>query len=314
MRLLIKVVIMFALLNSFSPSVWTRYGVVQDGGAETAGEPSVIYEGDAQILTGSVFKMWWTSVWGSPQLNYSESLDGITWTNYDSNPVIASAQRGHVMKDGTTYYCYLVNGTQYDLHTSSDGISWSLDTSAVLSVGAGGQWDDYGLGNIFVWKEGTDDWRLIYEARDGAGEAWCLGYATASAPGGAWTKYGSNPVISEAVSNGGPEIYKASNGVFWMYYHKSGSVTTPTDIYRSSSSDLITWTTTPNRPVFSRMTVDEGHGSAVGQIADPSFVELNGKTYMWYAAFTDGTQESGNSGIKLAISRLPLDMLVLHNE
>lgn len=314
---------MIALLSQgvTVPGVWTRRGIVFDGDPTTdegaAQEPSVIRESGAQILSGTVFKMWYKGGWDTPHMNYAESVDGISWTQYGSNPVLANIEHPFVFKNGSTYYLYAVPSgtqTQFNLWTSADGLSWSLDTAGVVTAGAGGSWDDFQMGNIFVWLEGAGDWRGIYEAHRN-GVSWKMGYIT-SADGRSWTKYGSNPVITETNSNGGPHIYKASSGVYWMFYHRSVGTYLPTDINRAYSSNLTTWTRSPARNFFSRNGTSEGAGdsSNKGQVADAHLLEVNGQVYMYYTAMSDGSQKSGSNGIALAISRLSFEKLILHSE
>src|SRR5271155_909245 len=76
-------------------NVWEKLGIVVGTGASDARdalEPSVIYESGAKILSGSVYKLWYTVLNGSnPGVYYAESLTGApgTWSYYSSNPVIA---------------------------------------------------------------------------------------------------------------------------------------------------------------------------------------------------------------------------------
>src|ERR1700733_2615480 len=77
-------------------TIWHRVGVVlpDSTGYVQFAETSALYEGNPQILTGAtkVFKNWFTYINGSGAVNvgYAESLDGINWVKYTSNPVIAT--------------------------------------------------------------------------------------------------------------------------------------------------------------------------------------------------------------------------------
>lgn len=307
------------LLSASTSKIWTPQGTVLSGtGADetnNVGEPTVIYEAGAQILTGTVYKMWYGSGWASPQIQYAESNDGVSWTKYGSNPVLNGYNRGFVYKDGTTYKLYAVPATpltRFDYYTSSDGLAWTLDTSPSMSVGAAGQWDETNMGNIFVWKEGASDYRTIYEARSGTG-AWHLGYAT-STDGKTWSKSGSNPILNEAGSTGGPFVYKAADNTYWMWVHRSVSSTTPTDISKYYSTNLTTWTRSPLNDTLQRSASDEGNGSANGQLSDIHMLTVGGQTYAWIGASPDGSVITGHSHIKLFIARLPLSQLIYTNE
>lgn len=300
--------------------IWTSQGVAISAGVgdeSNANECSVIYEAGAQILTGTVYKMWWRGGWSTvSQLNYAESSDGLSWTQYGSNPVLADVMYPHVFKDGSTYYLYAVPKAttgQINLWTSSDGISWTLDTEAVLSKGAGGQWDDGSvIGNNFVWKESANDWRMMYEAHTGSG-AWKIGYATSS-DGRSWSKSGSNPVVSETGSVGGPFVYKNGANDYWMWVQSSASGFLPTDLSRYTSANLTSWTRTPPGLVLTRYGTDEGATTQVGQIADIVMLTVGGETWAWMAANTDGSQASGHSAIKFLKARVPMSQLIYTNE
>jgi hypothetical protein len=279
----------------------------------TLSEPNVIYEAGAQVLSGTVYKMWVRGGWDTPHLNYYESTDGVSWTAYGSNPLLTNVVLPFVFKDGSTYYLYYAPtvNTQYDMRTSSDGITWSAATTSILAIGSAGAWDDSVFGNLFVWKESANDWRMIYEAKR-AGGAWHLGYATSS-DGTSWSKSGSNPVLNETGSNGGPFIYKDAAGTYWMWTQRAISGELPTDIARYSSTNLTSWTRNPYNYVLTRTSIG-GNGSDNGQFADITMLTVGDQTYAWFGATTDGTASSGNMSIALAIARLPLAQLVNTSE
>lgn len=297
------------LSHGGTSKIWVTQGTVLSGGANDEDnnyqEASVLYE-------SSTFKMWLKHGWATPQLYYYTSSDGISWTAYGSNPLLAGAavEQPFVFKDGSTYYLYTHASLagDYKRYSSSDGISWNLDSASVLSLGTAGAWDDSQLGNMFVWLEGANDWRMIYEARRSGG-AWKLGYATSS-DGLTWSKSGSNPVLSETGSIGGPFVYKDSSGTYWMWAHRSVSSTLPTDLSRYKSTNLTSWTRNPVDNTLTRFTSDDGNTSTNGQIADPHLLEVNGQTYMYFEGNADGSQVSGHAHIKLVISRLPISQLV----
>lgn len=273
------------------------------GDQDNCYEANVIYEGDPQILAGdSVFKMWYSSGWAAPNLNYAESLDGITWTKLETNPIVAAHYRSMVLKVGATYYLYAsaAGQGQVNLYTSADGVTWALDTAGVLAAGSAGAWDDGSVANMHVWYEGAGDWRMLYEAKR-ALTGWSIGYAT-SADGRAWTKHASNPVITGTGGRGGPWL-KKSGSTYYLWAHMSLSAATdplPTDIYRWSSSDLITWTMIHPWPMIYRRAAEEGARTAVGQCADVFICEANGIAYVYYSGSADGSQQSGAQRVRLA--------------
>lgn len=294
-----------ASFGAYTIPPWTYIGDVLTatvaGDQSNVYEANVIYEANAQVLTGTVFKMWYTSGWGTPILNYAESADGITWSKYGSNPILSAHYRSMVVKSGSTYYHYTAQSghTEIDLYTSTDGVTLSLDTNAALPLGSGGAWDDNAVANCHVWVEAVGDWRMLYEAKQSGG-SWSIGYAT-STDGKVWSKSVSNPVISGAGGRGGPWVTKISGTYhLWAHYSIGGVTTLPTDIYHWTSSDCITWTLAKPWPLLYRRDAFEGARTAVGQCADVFIVEVNGIMYAFYSASADGSQQSGAQRIRLA--------------
>jgi len=270
---------------------WTRLGVAfaATQGAEQANveEPDVHFLPNPVILTTytNVFKMWYgVGGFGNPvDWCYAESPDGLTWTKYASNPVIQDFRRAFMYKEGSTYYAIGsdVNASydHYDLYTSSDGVTFSLNTSNIMAVGSGGLWDDDQVANLFVWKEGST-YHMLYESKAVGATTWKIGHATASNIAGAWTKDANNPVISAVGTRSGPFLYKAPDGTYyvWLQYHPSSNA--PSDIGLWYSTDLIRWLPLAV-PYWFRETSDEGTGLSTGQIADTSMVTVDGKTYFY---------------------------------
>ena len=298
-------------------SFWTKEGVVlePDGDFDLAIEPTVIYEGDPQILTeeDNVFKMWYTlydSGEGEGVVGYAESADGKDWTVYDSNPILAVVGemyhiRPFVMKYGSTYYMYVHSDSEenVDRYYSSDGLSWTKDQDNTLTVGAADEWDDTYIGNYFVWVEGTDDWRMMYEGHSGPGGTYYVGYAT-STDGKTWSKSASNPVLFPTNGAGGVFVHKVDS-IFYMWYH-DGDL--PSDINLAESTDLISWTPSIRNPVFYRSEDYEGVGDADSQVSDPHIIEVNGTTYMFYDAIEQQATPPTHK-IALATSKLTLEQL-----
>lgn len=271
---------------------YVREGQVLNEPTMGVDEPSVIYEGNAQILSGTVYKMWYTD-WtgaGAARICYAESSDGLDWTKYASNPLIDGPAQSYMTKDNGTYYLFAALAGVIRRYHSSNGTTF-IDDGVVVGKGAGGTWDAVQLSNICVWKEGAS-WKMIYEAMN-AGGVWQLGLATATdAANLTWTKSGSNPVISLGGSDGGPFVHKALDGYYYMWVHESPTGTLPTDIYKYRSTDLVSWSKCGG--IISRNAADEGRGGATSQVADPFFVEANGQVYLYYAAAVDQTVTNMN--------------------
>lgn len=305
--------------NPTRTPAWTKAGTVlsatEASEDSNAYEPTVLYEGDPQILTEetNVFKMWYSGEWETPAIFYAESVDGLTWTKYNSaTPVIANANRGCIVKVGAVYWMYCKVNSSIALYTSNDGITWALDTAACLSVGAGAAWDSERVDNCHVWQEGENDWRMLYDGKSAAAAYYSLGYAT-STGGKVWTKHASNPVALTS----GPCLRKVGS-TFWLWSHTSPEkdATLPTDLYRHYSTDCVNWVQSPSGLMaLSRTTTDEGAGyGGLGQLADPWIMEVGGACYLFHSASSNGGSKTAGQHVKLATFAGTLAQLVALQE
>jgi hypothetical protein len=294
-------------------SVWVKKGAI----FSAASEPNLLYEGNAQLLavpsSTKVFKCWYNA-------HYAESLTALpgSWTIQGSDPApgYVGPSVHHI---GATYYLIAVIAaqlphTQIDLLTSANGTSFTLAAANILSTG--GTWDNYAISTGQFDFDGTT-WRILYQGTTSTG-TWQVGLATASSPTGTWTKSVSNPVITTAIGpggdvGGGVSLYKDGSGNIWAWMQSSvfpGS-DLPTDIYRYTSPDWVTWTRNPRQPVLPRTTSAEGVGQATAQVADPTLAEANGSVYMAYSA---QPTQTGPFTIGLAIAPLTFAQLVTTDE
>lgn len=317
--LLFGLILYFTISFSQTPvaidSVWHRLGVVL---ADTVGqvqlaESSVLFEGSPQILTGAgtVFKIWYTYVDGSgnPQVGYAESLEGVVWHRYTSNPVIAGHCRGSIVKNGSTYVYYGTNGFvgSVDQYTSSDGISWTLAHSAVITAGSAGQYNESGVFNSWVIIEGGT-WKMLLDGLS-TKYGFSIGLWTSS-DGFTWSANANNPVLPSLSG----AFFTKVGSTYWCWGHSSKNTAfLPTDGYRESSSDLIHWSPLPYNSTFPRVTADEGVDSVLGQTADLDLIEANGRTYLFYTATKNGNGGAG-AVIKGAIYNSTIANLVTTNE
>jgi hypothetical protein len=311
---------------------WFREGTVISGTSSTqyaAQEPSVLVGSDPQLLNGlagTVFKMWYTCGWTTEAVCYGESIDGENWTVAPA-PVIAAgnpASHGYVFEVGATYYAYECNSptacTGFSQYTSTNGTTWTLANSNVLTSGASGQWDSGPLGNIAITiQNGT--WYALYDGSSASTGIYTDGVAT-STDGIHWTKYASNPVGLVTATGGqcgGPDVHLVNGSYYaWVQCGPSSSANEPTDIYRFSSPDFFHWTIDAGgSPVFARATNDEGVNNSGGQVADFSMVAVGGSVYAFHDAVqTQSTPTENNDAIhiKLAIAPYTFAQLVATNE
>jgi predicted GH43/DUF377 family glycosyl hydrolase len=159
------------------------------------------------------------------------------------------------------FYFYNDASDKYQIGhaTSADGITWTKDTANnPILTKSGSGWDDYNVCVPVVWKE-ESTWYMLYRGRYSGDNAQKIGLATAVEPGGPWTKYASNPVLSgsEAWEIGSSSqstidpwgIIKV-DGTYYLYY----STISPANYNRSvgvaTSTDLHTWTKYGSNPVM----------------------------------------------------------------
>lgn len=308
--------------------------------------------GNALTYTNAVYKIWHSCGWGTFSVCYAESYDGITWvrcngSNGCTNPVIASHARSFVVKCNTaapqnhtgcttgTFYAFamLNTGARIDLYTAIDGVTFSASTTGSVSTGAGGSWSANAVANASIFFDasaaftGAGPWKMYYLGQKCGsppctGGAFYIGLATATNLTDVFTNYSSNPVVSsDATSPGGygnPHVKKLGTNNYWMWAHSTVGATSllPSDIYRYSSHDMVTWTQTPAAvPTAPRTTPDEGAGNAVGQIADAYLLEVvqpNGQsvTNMYVDASADGAHQAGLTHLKLLTANLSISQLV----
>jgi hypothetical protein len=289
---------------------------------------NILHEGNAQLLSGTVYKTWISvgqaSFGGSNVgIYYAESLDGKTWTR-TSSPVLASYITPSVVKVGSTYYMYAQPNSgpgtaSFDLQTSTDGIHWTLNTSGVLGLGSS-TWDD-----AFLWSMAVNDYQGTFYALYSAGAntttyEFYTGLATSS-DGIHWTKYASNPVYQ-----GYTQFFPIGvNGRWygWISRAQPGQggyhpYEDPDQTVRISSSDLENW-------VFSAQSIHttqayESYNQTWGQ-SYPNFVmDVSGQAF---AYITSSLGDSGNgppTGVRylyqmtLAVAPFPIESLVTGNE
>ena len=303
-----------------SNNIWNARGVVVS--AAQAGNPTVMYEAGAQILSpnadGKIFKMWH----GFNGVNYRESSDGLTWSAATLLLSGAVALYPRIYKNGSTYYAYVTTGNpqHIDVYTSSDGITFTLaQASAIVqsqywentgvvqlnitTIDGGGTWYGYYTG----WTGGTEPFTTFY-----------MGLAT-STDGIHWTKNALNPIITTNTSN---FTWQQVSGNFygWSSSYEPGNhrvsgtgfVNSPMSRWVASSPGG-PWIRTPASTYY-LTTAAELATEVDSSPVDPCILEANVNgvvgTYLYYTVTNSGTA----SGIGCATTSLTLAQLVATQE
>ena len=324
-------------LNHAQVSSWRGYNCVQQDGIWqkqgivipiTSADTNVyqvtriLYEGNAQILSGTVYKTWFTSDSGTHNIYYAESLDGKTWVR-SASPVLLGYLNSSVTKIGTTYYMYaqLNTGGPIALLTSVDfGQTWALQSANVLTVGAAGQWDD---GSIFllvpVVTTGST-WKALYTGTRGAPTnfLYSTGLATSTDNGLTWSKYAGNPVLVNAattqaiVNVGGVYYYWPSSGPTSPRYSGGSSAYAPAETVRYQSADLLTWVGNAHSIHHSQMY--ESVNETTGGATTTAIIDVGGKAYIYGINSPGDAITPADYQIGLAIAPAPIASIVAHPE
>lgn len=167
------------------------------------------------------------------------------WTHVQSTPVVPGLTFPLFWHDGTTFHAYgsYDSSTKIGHATSSDGITWTMDTehNPVLTVGAGGAWDNALVAVFCPWQESDGAWKALYR-----GNGAKIGLAT-SADGVTWTKYASNPVIDEPATSCDPAGIIKAGSTYYLYANTTG---TDREINVWTSTNLTAWTKANDSPAF----------------------------------------------------------------
>ena len=153
------------------------------------------------IVWDSATSLYWL-VWspnGSIYLSYSSDL--VTWTPYASNPVINDGgQSPCLIQSGGTWYMFYQlfspPNTSIVLKTATSVTGpYSASPTTMLIPGVS-TWDAQRVLEPYVVPRGDGTWIMLYMGGNPPSVLEQVGYATAPAIGGPYTKYASNPVIA----------------------------------------------------------------------------------------------------------------------
>ncbi len=173
---------------------------------------------------------------------------------------------------------------------SSDGITWSMYPSPVLSPDPG-TWDSFTTDAPQVLRE-NGQYKMWYSSYNNnlPSKPGYLGYAT-SPDGIHWTKYSGNPVFGPGTADweaAGPYccFVVSQQGGYKMWYDGYNLSLTMAKIGYAESSDGINWIRdTVNNPVLGVGGPGQWDGSFVNQ---PNVVSIGDSSYMWYVGSRSG--------------------------
>jgi predicted GH43/DUF377 family glycosyl hydrolase len=225
-----------------------------------------------------------------------------TWDQQGVNPILKAGASGSWNSDGVSqptvlraspYAMWFVgwDASNYDsigYATSNYGINWTESGSnPVLSSGASGSWEDYGVYGPSVIKDGST-YKMWYTGYSSTNKVAQIGYAT-STDGITWSKYSGNPILKIGASSawdgggvGAPSVIK-DGSTYKMWF--GGSDTSQWwQIGYATSTDGITWTKHSGNPV---VTYGYSGGWNAWGVDAPSVVK-DGSTYQMLCIGLDG--------------------------
>jgi hypothetical protein len=314
--------------------IWTKKGITvpaiaSDFAASGYGvyQPCVIADSNPQLLAGSpVLKMWLSGGGLGSNIYYLESAitDGVNWTRRGA-AVLNSFSEEAVLKYNNTYYMFsqasASPGTSdINLHTSPDGLAWTLNNAHVLSPGGVGTWDATGFYMVVppILLNGT--WYMLYiGAASGSNGLNKLGIATSSSLTGSWTKYAGNPVLSNM--SAACNVVKVGNN-FYLWgiagptspqRNDSVQFFDPGEGIRYQSTNLLNWTN-PIMSVHHSQIVENVNGNG-GGCSPQAIIDVNGLAYM-YTGSSPADAAGGADGyqIGLAVAASSIENIVLQRE
>jgi len=295
-----------------SIGVWVDQGVViAPVSADQPGQPTVLYEANPVILSanpdGKIFKMIFGSANGAC---YAESNNGISWTRYGSNPIVAFGAHDYpqMTKIGSTYYLYDATAAgPIGAYTASamNGPYTLQNANAIVRTQT---WETNGgfnfIGQLNIAGQIAGTYYGYYSAFKPDNQ-YSIGQATSTDLIN-WTKNNAaNPVITYGTP-GSLDFHLINNVYYgWTQIVQPGipnnnNFSIPSDVCRfSSTSPAGPFTPLPVCASY-RTTTPEGVGTVKGQWADPCLVEANGNVYIYTSIAVDGSTAATQVGCALA--------------
>jgi hypothetical protein len=294
--------------------IWQKQGVVipliagETGNATSNGtqNPFIIREGNAQILSGTVYKMWFT---GGQNLAYAESIDGINWTRYPSYLLTGEGTTPAIIKVGSTYHLYCMPGNETTFtvqhYTSTDGIHWVGGATVFDTSVSGTPSNFYYFSPFYIDPGGT--WYAFYAGVPGQ---WNL-YLATSPDGITWTNSGSNPVAL----NFWGVVMPTKIGANWWAWGQTANLSQgaaapadPGEGRRASTQNFTAWTNFAHSAHHSQMYEDVN--GIIGGFYPSFVIDVNGRGYLYGTNSIDDISSGQTYQISLAIAPVPMAQLI----
>ena len=317
--------------------IWQKQGTVipalvgdlaATGSAGTYQLSNLIFEGNAQILSGTVLKGFFSGGAGvnagSANIYYAESSDGINWSRL-ATPVITGFANPFWIKNGSTYYLYVQAGNAQGsgsiaLYTATNSAGpWTQQSTTILAPGAAGTWD---ATNFFDFQPvaiigGT--WHALYTGSPSGANSLSMGHAT-SLDGLTWVKDAANPVLANVV-NCGAIAQVGSSWYLWGGTAQPGQFSgalngfRPAEVVRYKTADFVHWTNPVKSAHHTQMYEALNFNAAGAGGAFPnSIIDVSGKAYFYIQENqADGTVPDIQQ-ISLAIGPAPIASIITQNE
>lgn len=285
-----------------------------------AWEATVVQEPDVRLEAGT-YKMWYTANFAAAAVGYATCTGDPTlvgnWTKFAGNPVIGQGGSGiagwasgiQIYKLAGTYnafYYDAAGGGNLKRSTSADGTTWAAPSTAIAKGAVGGA--PGGWANSQAWFDGANFWLFVEASTVGPGgppwAMWVFKNNSLTNDGGWVVQNGGNPISALAVPGYGNGYGQAPNiaeidgvdtfvigarSTLWYHVDKLVAANDQTDITHGYTTDagFVNWTASDVLDLVHNGGTYEGL-----QVADPSVLQVNGSSYLFFTG-ENGTVPSG---------------------